>query len=388
MRRYEGKGILSFPGISDIDGKFEIRFQDNGKTTLTFITSEGDFKTVIDITNVDSPGKFKGESDNSKYFVYIDKIYFGILHMPEKQFEFDITYPVKVIYNTIQGDDEIRLIRGLSNFIFWGTEATQRGQTWRRDTIRASLVGTEIQLIHIEDFENVEKHLVNNRDIRITCEIKLVGYYKDITSIREMVEDVQFLSSLATGNYVTSIYEDIYNNNVLSETMLFPLKTYPYSNFPKLIDTSLHGSSELKEYLETTYPRYVQVKVPLGLPYVIELFTTSKIYSPMELEYLLTTTTLECLERYFRIWKKLPRMTLKEKTRRLLEFFRVPYSENEIGFGENRNSIVHEGRFPPNIDKLKTLLELRNLMDRLFLGILEYHGKPYYNIIQNRKEIL
>ena len=114
----------------------------------------------------------------------------------------------------------------------------------------------------------------------------------------------------------------------------------------------------------------------------------SKIYSPLEVQYLLTTTTLECLERYFRKWRNLRGASFKNKTKRILIFFNTTYNVDEFSFAKIRNSIVHEGRFPQNCDKIKKLRELENLLDRLFLEILGYHGRPYHNVILNKKEVL
>lgn len=226
--------------------------------------------------------------------------------------------------------------------------------------------------------------------MRTTCELKVVGKYKEINPLRELSRNTQYLCSLASGNYVTEMYEDIFKERTLLETQLFPLKTYPFSNVKPLIDTSLHGINEFKEYLEGTYDGYTKLKEPLGLPYVIEFFVTSKLYPPMEIEFLLTTTTLECLESYFADWKDFgpERISMRKKTRRLLNEFKVPHSSSELEFDHIRNFIVHEGKFPPYCNGYEALIGLRNLVDRLLLGILEYSGKPYYNIVKREKDSL
>jgi hypothetical protein len=392
MRSYAGKGILSFPGITDIKGSFKLTFNENGKVALVF-TPEGSVPNEILNFSVDA-GRFSGESVNSDYHVQIDKIYLSKIHLGgtgDSRIELLIFHPVKIGYQPLQSNDRIELIRGFSNLLFWGTEITRRDDTFSRDIVKVTLDGKEARLVQLQDFEQIAEHLKEYKDVRTTSEFKVEGYCRELNYLRELSESVQFLCSLASRNYVTAIYEDIYNKNkdVLSETTLYPLKTYPYSTQIPLIDTSLHGVKDFKDYLECTYSRYEQFKTPLRLHYVIELFITSEIYSPMELQYLLTTTSLECLERHFRTWKNLPPLRgINSKTERLLDFFKVPYNRSETAFNQIRNSIVHEGRFPQSVDGFKSLLELRNLLDRLFLVILGYKGKHYYNVVSRKKELL
>jgi hypothetical protein len=391
MREYEGRGTLHFPWSPVIKGTFKLTFKDNGKTSLEFNP-----ESVIHPELLNLPwdaGRFTGESLDSTYTIFIDKIYLvraSNILTDDTRLKLDIFNPIKITYKDIKDDDEVELAHGLSNFLFYGMETTQRGQEWVRDTVRCILNGQEIRLIQLPDFEKIEENLKEFRDVRATCELKVKGKCKDLGSLRELSRNTQFLCSLASGNYVTEMYEDIFKEKILLETHLFPLKTYPFSNVEPLIDTSLHGIKEFKEYLEGTYQEYTKLKESLGLPYVIEFFITSKLYSPMEVEFLLTTTTLECLESYFADWKKFgpERISMKKKTRRMLDEFKVPYSSGELEFDYIRNFIVHEGRFPPYCERFKALLGLRNLVDKLFLGILSYRGKPYYNIAKQKKDFL
>lgn len=390
MREYEGKGSLHFPWIPVIEGTFKLTFKENGKTILE-LTPEG--TTYFKLLNLPSdPGRFTGKAIDSKFTILVDKVYMISAHIGEgnNRLTFEIFQPVRIIYQVIKEDDEIEIVQGLSNFLFYGMEATQRGQQWTRDTLRCTLGGKEVCLVQLPGFPQIEEHLKEFRDVRTTCELKVVGKYKEVASLRELSRNAQYLCSLGSGNYVTEMYEDIFKDNTLVETQLFPLKTYLFSNVVPLIDTSLHGINEFKEYLEGTYHEYAKLKEPLGLSYVIEFFITSKLYSPMEVEFLLTATTLECLESYFADWKKYgpERMSMKKKTRRILDEFRVTHSSSELEFDYIRNFIVHEGKFPPYCDRVKALRGFRNLVDRLFLGILGYRGKPYYSIVKQKKEYL
>lgn len=116
---------------------------------------------------------------------------------------------------------------------------------------------------------------------------------------------MQSLFSLASANYITPIYEDVYFNGQLSASTLFPLKTYLFSDRPSLIDSTILGNHEFKDFVDTTYQNYLTLRDNMGLPYFIEFFTTSKMYSPFEVEYILSTIAFECLESYFRNWQRL-----------------------------------------------------------------------------------
>jgi len=390
MREYKGKGALHFPWVPIIEGTFKLTFKDNGKTSLEFIPEGTTFFNLLSLPS--DAGRFTGKANDSKYTIFIDKVYIrrATIGEGDPRLTFEIFHPIRITYQNLQEDDEIEMVQGLSNFLFDGKEATQRGQQWIRDTLRCVLNGKEVRLVQLPDFKQIEEHLKEFRDVRTTCELKVIGKYKEISSLRELSRNTQYLCSLASGNYVTKMYEDIFKEKILLETNLFPLKTYPFSNIEPLIDTSLRGINEFKEYLEGTYLQYVKLKDPLGLPYTIEFFVTSKLYPPMEVEFLLTTTTLECLESYFADWKKIgpEKISMKKKTRRILDEFKVPHSSSELEFDYIRNFIVHEGRFPPYCERHNALMGLRNLVDRLFLGILEYRGKPYYNIVKQKKDSL
>jgi hypothetical protein len=186
------------------------------------------------------------------------------------------------------------------------------------------------------------------------------------------------------------LYEDVYSTDVLCETTLLPLKTHTFSNHPSLIDNSPYGNKEFKDFIDTTYSSYVNLRDNIGLPYFIEFFTISKMYSPLEVEYVLATTAFECLESYFRNWKSLPELgDLKGKIGRMCSDFAFTVTPAELeSYRICRNSITHEGKFPDGTDKVLATMELRNLMDRFILTILGYRNKRYYNVLKSDKDLV
>jgi hypothetical protein len=391
MRTYEGKGTISFPKVKDIKGSFQLTFQEDCKVYLVFNTDE---RIPHEVLNLDvNPGSFLGESVNSEYHIKIDKIYLSKINLAsfnDTSMRFSIFHPVKITYQHINKKDKIELSRGISNLLFWGTETTRYGDWFSRGTLRFKPEkNKEACLVQLKEFIKIKERLKENGGVRVTSELKIEGSYKEIEELREMSKDIQVLCSLASGNYVTAMCEDVFNKNshALCETTLLPLKTYPFSSREPLIDTSLHYVREFKDYLESTYSLFKKRKNSLHLPYVIELFITSKMHLPLELQYSMSTTSLECLEHYFRNWQSLRETrSLNDKTERLLNYFHVPHNNTEVQINTIRNSIVHEGRFPPNVDGFKALIKLRNLLDRILLVILGYKGKPYYNVVLGDKD--
>jgi hypothetical protein len=241
----------------------------------------------------------------------------------------------------------------------------------------------------LPNYDGVTKHLIEFKDVGVTCELKINGTNKEIPTFSQICENLQNLFSLTSANYITCLYEDIYLNGQLSATALFPLKTYTFSNRPSLIDNTIHGNNEFKDFIDTTYQNYVTLRDDLGLPYFIEFFTTSKMYSPLEVEYLLSTTAFECLEGYFRNSRSLHATPggLRGKIKRMCNAFAFAITTSELNsYRDCRNSIVHEGKFPATVDKFLATMELRNLMDRFILTILGYRNKPYYNVIKGNKD--
>jgi hypothetical protein len=172
--------------------------------------------------------------------------------------------------------------------------------------------------------------------------------------------------------------------------ILFPLKTYPYSPRKGPIDISLFGAKELKNFLELSYPNFIKYKSKLGLNTVIEYAVTSRIFQPLELAYLLGATTLECLESYLPRFLNKPKIKdwcFRNKTKELCNTFGIKYS-SDLGFIKIRNSVVHTGRFPKNVDKVKSYYKLINFIDRILLNILGYKGQLYVNVLNKTKEQL
>lgn len=284
MREYIGKGKLIFPDIPEVEGDFKINFNDNGNTTLEFGTT---FEKGHKLSELPwTIGKFQGLSTSPVCQIEINQLYIlgaeiGGGSLFPLLLKSKISYPVKIIYRQLSSE-KVEVRRDLTNFIFSGIEMVQQRDRLVRALTTCKINGTEVYFIRLPDFEQIKNHLIESKDVRVTCELKLQGYYKNLSILREICDNLQNLCSLSSGNFVTPLYENIYNAEQICETTLFPLKTYPFSNSPSLIDNSFVGNKDFKDFIETTYQKYTNLKDKLGLSYFIEFFTTSKMYSPLK----------------------------------------------------------------------------------------------------------
>lgn len=109
--------------------------------------------------------------------------------------------------------------------------------------------------------------------------------------------------------------------------------------------------------------------------------------------YILGAITFECIESYLSEYFRSRNMrrdlsSFKSKTRALFNEFRVSYKEEDLDFIDVRDKVVHTGRFPKGSDPVDEYLSLINLLDRTLLTILGYKGNPFFNVFNNKKEIL
>ena len=394
MRRYFGTGVLTFPKIGNFDGSFSLVFDDSGKAVLELELRKIDKAFTDFINKKDHPvGSFEGTMTQPSGTLKVNEIHFGrcIQTGATYKLSFDLFHPIFTEFGSLNSNDEIEVRYGLTNFLFYGIEITQRGNEYRKDTIKLVVEDQEVRLVQCENFKEIEDHLKKEKDVRVTSELVIISKFDKFKDIEKMTENLQSLCSLASGNYVTSLYEDVFKHGQLMRSTLFPLKTYPYSPRRGPIDISLFGAKELKNFLESSYPNFINYKSNLGLNIVIEYAVTSRIFQPLELAYLLGATTLECLESYLPKFLNKPKIKdwcFRNKTKKLCDTFGIKYSTSDLEFIKLRNNVVHTGRFPKNVDAVKSYYKLINFVDRILLTILGYKGQLYVNFVSKIKEQL
>ena len=371
-----------------IRGNFTLHYEESGKYSMNLVPDD----QILALQYANLPlvmGRFTGNSTNPVFEIEIEALYLNHISMGSRregslnlEFSFQIFSPIRVSYIPNDPVDVVEFKRGIANLLFWGTEVVQRDNHRVLAKITWHLAGNDVVLEQLPSYETISHHLAEYKDVAVTCELKMVGNYNQLAAFDQTAENLQTLLSLASANFITAIYEDIYFNGQISVSTLFPLKTYLFSDRQSLIDNRI--GNELKDFVNTTYQSYVNLKDNLGLPYFIEFFTTSKMYSPLEVEYILSATAFECLEDYFRRWQHLReiKLDLKGKIARMCSYFGFTVTDSVLEpYRVSRNSLSHTGKFPAGSNNVALTMTLRNLIDRFILIILGYRNKRYYNAL-------
>jgi len=400
MRQITGFGKVNIDGFGELESAYVLKFENDGKTTLFFDFESFTIETMKLIDKMQGDelviGQFSGTTEKSDTAIEASHVVLTKFDMDSQKgirLEFQVNYPLIIYYESLNPQDEVEIRYGLTNFFFFGHETTRRGNRFSRDTISINIEKREIRFTHLENYQEIEHQLRERKDVQITSEMIINGNYSELADIEEIANNIKWTCSLASANYVTDLYQDIYKNGRLAKTILKPSKTYPYISRSSAIDASIRGGDELRSFLTITYPRFTELKEELGLEIVIEYYISSRLGIILEIGFLLGMITLECIESYLSSYFKSRGIAkdlsnFKSKTRALLDEFGVSYKEDELEIKDTRDKIVHTGRFPSERNPYEEYTKIINLLDRVLLIILGYKGNMYYNLNSRAKEIL
>lgn len=403
MRKFQGFGKIQVEGIGTFEGNYVLHFRNDGRTNIIFDIGPHLSEVTPFINKLKCSvtlfGQFSGTTDKPGTTIEAPKVFFkGVSFGFQKdetfaQLEFRIFQPIIINYEPIYPLDEVEIKYGLTNFLFFGQEVTRRGNKFSRDTIRIEVESREIRFTQLENYKEIESQFKERKEVQITSEMIMKAKYNELSDIDEISNNLRWLCSLASANYVTDLYQDIYKEDILAKTILKPSKTFPYNMATPPIDTSIRGNGELGSFLRITYPKFTELKDELGLEIVIEYYVLSRIGLLLEIRFLVGVITFECIESYlssyFRsrdIEKDLT--SFKSKTIALLDEFGVSYDEDEMKIKDTRDKIVHTGKFPSGKIPHEEYKKIINLLDRTLLTILGYKGNTYYNLNSRARETL
>lgn len=395
MREFTGRGVLHIDKIGEIEGKFRLLFEDNGKAILILnpMAFSKVLSTVINKMSQNTEqlvGSFSGVVDTPPGKIDAEQVYPTRFRLGYQkgtplglQLELRAYHPILIEFESIDQGDEVGVRYGLTNFLFFGQEITKKNGELRRDTVRFRVDNFDVALVQVNNYHDLERHLRERKGVKVTSEMVMKVNYKSISTVDEVANNIKWLCSLAAGNYVTDLYRDLYKEGKLALTTLKPLKTYPFTTRRSVIDTTISGKGELETFLRISYPEFIKYKDELGLEIVIEYYITSKIAVPLEVGYILGAITFECIEGYLSQYFRTRGMerdlsSFKSKTRALFDEFGVSYKEDDLNFKDIRDKVVHTGRFPKGANPLNEYLSLINLLDRTLLTILGYKGNPFF----------
>ena len=305
---------------------------------------------------------------------------------------------------SIGSNFEVR--HGLTNFIFEGCQVSPTATGLPRVGMFSAVIdGYTVIYKQVPSYRPVTQSL--GKDVVVTAEAMANGNISDWKKLNGIVEDSLMLLSLADGTYIGSIYEDVYQNGHLVMTLLKAVKTMLYHKADYCIDIKNLQACDLKTFLETSFPKYRELKVDFGLDIVIEYYLQAKAAEIIEVMYLAAVVGLERLASFIqpylskrgkwkkwdsllaRILRRSTDITLRRKVKALLSHFGVPYSSKDLKFIVMRNSIVHTGQFPSKTNGSDAFDALIGFFDRILLRILGYQGKYYINRLNSfQREIV
>lgn len=302
-----------------------------------------------------------------------------------------------------QQNSTAELRHGLTNFLFRGCQASRSASRISFDKFTAAIEGLSVTYQLLPDFHETADTL--RQDTLLTAEAITQVKPNELDRANDVVYDSLMLLSLANGNYIASIYEDLFQEGSLVKTVLKPVKTMTYYAHDHCIDTDNLVACDLQTFLETTFKDYRRLKQDLGLAIVLEYYLQAKRAALLELKYLVAVVGVECLLTYVpsyfskigkwklgsgsldwivsKIRRRPGRRSLRRKMIALLEHFSIPYEQSDLRFIKIRNALVHTGKLPRSVDRVEAFDVLIHFIDRVLLRVLGYQGKFYLNRVNH-----
>jgi hypothetical protein len=305
---------------------------------------------------------------------------------------------IVIEYGTCQPDMMVELRHGLTNFSFLGCQSSRTALGVTFDKFSVTVEGLSVTYQMLPGYKPGD---TLPEDTLLTSEAILSINLNEIDRANELVYDSLMLLSFANSNYIASIYEDLLQQSNLLKTTLKPVKTMSYSGRDYCIDLRNLVDCDLKIFVETAFDQYRKLKQDLGLSFVLEYYTQTKLAPLPELQYLVAVVGIECLLSYVpsylakigkwgkgsglkdwvvsKITRRPGRRSLRRKMIAILEHFSIPYEKSDLRFIKTRNTIVHTGRFPKSVTGHDASNTLIHFLDRVLLRILGYQDKFYLN---------
>jgi len=387
FREYRGVGkIISFSG-TEVACEFILQQFSSGRQVVVCASQDPSAWSLVKEYGQKRQvrSSFEGSLEGSMTRVAINLMDLAMVTHQSTQngrepfeFEFHPLTPVRIEYEQTEPNLQVEYRRGVTNLLFVGTQWVEKANRRYLSRIPLKIQGRDICLEWLEPYEDVKRRLTEGTGIEITAELVTRAPVADRIWITEAFDNICVLLSFATGTWISGAYEDYSLNDHLIGTILLAAKTVPYSHAYPVIQT-VTGRT-LKEYLETTYPNYLQTKGSLGLDVVIEYLVHSKSSMLLEVKYLIGIIGMECLTSHFLSYSrtkrgatqftepytilnalyrfltksKLPdRKTFRTYLEALFKDISMPYEPSDLDFIKIRGPLVHTGRFPNGKDPLK-----------------------------------
>jgi len=446
LREYSGKGTFEFKmkEYSTLETNFNIDFFSNARGTVETSTllSPSMAKIFSEYQNELFDVSLNGiitDVNGDIGTISIERMFITSININARdeeittlQLKFLCFSTVDIIYSD-EKSGNVEIHYGLTNFIFSGCAYSVEGGKSLLDKFDANVNNINFQFKKVEGYNDLEKRLKETKGCYITSEATVNVLIAEREMAKSTIFDIIELLSFATRNFVSPIYEDYFYEGELIRTILNPVLTKNYNAADNLINSNSPNPCILQIFLESTYDKYREFKVILGLNSVIHIYLISRYALFTESKFLLAVVSLESLLSYFEEYLKDKDETIKpssigrtkktlakefekegiqikedileriassvaypnpsfiDKLVPLLKTFNIEYNSKDFDLINLRNKIVHSGKFPEEfnsrmIDPHEEETRLIYFLDKILLSILDYKDKPFLNIFNQYKE--
>lgn len=326
------------------------------------------------------------------------------------------------IWKKTCGDTPVTMRCGLTNlrFIDWCFETDETGGRGGRGPVRVEIDGTLLEILKIG--EPQKESSTGSAVSPVTAEFVVSVPEGKCHTWREIIDDCAWLLTFAACEDVVVPFRKYYSGNCIVGIDYLSRSASPYSDTHPILRLDDPFDCNTKKFLESAYPRFRDYKDALWLGGVIHYFlATQRPHIPLEAIIVLQAVVIESLcNRTIKTFKGesncIPIRSIERLRERLsnslaaqdvqigtqpleaivadlsnrspdfedkllftLNKFRVSFTDHEISLlALARNRLVHSGHFGDDVDDeyvLQRYWMISNLLIRLFLSILNYHGE-------------
>lgn len=267
VSQYSGTGVLYFADGLKVSCSFEVGQLGNGDIPLICGFSKSDLlpeKSLMIWSSDNTPERFEGiTKEGIKLTSEGCMHYSSCLHndMPDTNLVAWYSFSLQKLVALINDNSQPCSIRyGLTNAEVFGFEPLKIGNL-QQSVLHLQLkthegIANKLTIIPIKDHNKIMSRIKTLRSVDVTCEVEF--NISGVKSPEKLVDALCYLLSIAQGTKVQWIYEIEYDiGNRPIRQLHFERVTRPYTPL-NIIDEIADAGRQLKQFLEITYPNYVQ----------------------------------------------------------------------------------------------------------------------------------
>ncbi len=414
---YKGIGFLISNGI-----KMESTFQMElylGEQAILFFDLDmfsKDRQTIS--SNQDNSFKFSGTLEDGTKINIEELILISlgdIVNGEQRPVKLKVFSEISFNRGILKNNQKERIVFRVTNLEFIGSERTMIPEGgWKLDHFSLVIDKFPIEIRQFGDYENTIKVLRKAEYASAeTAEISIFSNHDNQDKIREIVHDLCWLMSFATGNSIVPFHEMHFDDETCVREVFRSVRVEPFKSGNHIIPSL--PPETLPSFLTEVYPNYIKHKHELGLDVVLNYYELMKRNQIMDVRCVLVYILLECLSNNAQEFYELKGNpiqchlkeskieslrscltkysvsdedinklikehiyqypTLQESLTALMNDFKMKFKEGEVKLFELRKEFVHKGKFPKELNPIKTYNLLVHFIDRIILHILGYTGE-------------